>query len=90
MPSVFQRSTSTLLPQEFAANQEMVIRYQEKDYRIWSSVKRNPEENSEARGKDLVIECELNSEETLIIVNNSPIFSFYKWDVEPDPRKKIF
>jgi hypothetical protein len=90
MPAVFQRSISTLLPQEFAANQEIVVRYQEKDYRIWSSVKRTPEENSEARGKDLVIECELNSEETLITVNNSPIFSLCKWNVEPDQKRNIF
>jgi len=90
MPAVFQRTVTKFLPQEFVANQEIVVRHLEKDYRIWSSVKRTPEENSEARGKDLVVECELNSEETLITVNNSPIFSLCKWNVEPDPKRKIF
>ena len=90
MPAVFQRYVSKLLPQEFVANQEIFVHYLKKDYRIWSSVKRTPEENSEARGKDLLIECELNSEETLITVNNSPIFSLCKWNVEPDPKRNIF
>lgn len=90
MPAVFQRTVTKFLPQEFVANQEIVVRHLDKDYRIWSSVKRTAEENSEARGKDLVVECELNSEETLITVNNSPIFSLCKWNVEPDPKRKIF
>jgi hypothetical protein len=90
MPAVFQRTVTKFLPQEFVAKQEIVVRHLEKEYRIWSSVKRTPEENSEARGKDLVVECELNGEETLITVNNSPIFSLCKWNVEPDPKRKIF
>lgn len=90
MPAVFQRTVTKFLPQEFVANQEIFVRHLDQDYRIWSSVKRTPEENSEARGKDLVVECELNSEETLITVNNSPIFSLCKWNVEPDPKRKIF
>lgn len=90
MPAVFQRSVKKFLPQEFVANQDIFVDYMNKNYRIWSSVKRTPEENSESRGKDLVVECELNSEETLITVNNSPIFSLCKWNVEPDPKRNIF
>lgn len=90
MPAVFQRTVTKFLPQEFVANQDIFVDYMNKNYRIWSSVKRTPEVNSESRGKDLVVECELNSEETLITVNNSPIFSLCKWNVEPDPKRKIF
>lgn len=90
MPAVFQRTVTKFLPQEFVANQDIFVDYMNKNYRIWSSVKRTPEVNSESRGKDLVVECELNSEETLITVNNSPIFSLCKWNVEPGPKRKIF
>ncbi|MCK5336957.1 MAG: carboxypeptidase regulatory-like domain-containing protein, partial [Gammaproteobacteria bacterium] len=64
--------------------------YGDKDYRIWSGVKRKSEENSESRGKPLVIECELSSEEQMVIINNSPIFSLCTWDVEPDEQERIF
>lgn len=90
MPAVFQRTVTKFLPQEFVASQEISVQHLDKNYRIWSGVKRTPEENSEARGKDLIVECELSSEESLITVNNSPIFSLCKWNVEPDPKRNIF
>jgi len=87
-PAVFKRTVTKYLPQEFASSQEIIVHYKDKEYRIWSAVKRKPEENIESRGKPLVVQCELNSEETMIKVNNSPIFSLCTWDVVPDkPRK---
>lgn len=90
LPAIFKRTISKYLPQEFAANQEIVVHYNGKEYRIWSGVKRKSEENTESRGKPLRVKCELNSEETMIKVNNSPIFSLCTWDVEPDKRRKAF
>ncbi len=90
MPAVFVRTITKYLPQEFSSSQEIVVHYKNKEYRIWSAVKRKPEENIESRGKPLVVRCELNSEETMIKVNNSPIFSLCTWDVEADKRRKAF
>ena len=89
-PAIFKRTVTKYLPQEFTSNQEIMVLYNGKEYRMWSSVKRQPDENSESRGKPLVVECELNSEEKMIKVNNSPIFSLCTWDVEPDKRRKAF
>lgn len=90
LPAIFKRTVSKYLPQEFAANQQIIVHYNDKEYRIWSGVKRKPDENTESRGKPLDVKCELNSEETMIKVNNSPIFSLCTWDVEPDKRRKAF
>lgn len=89
-PAVFSRTITKYLPQEFAVSQEIVVHYDGKEFRMWSAVKRKPEENTESRGKPLVVECELHREETMIKVNNSPIFSLCTWDVEPDKRRKAF
>ena len=89
-PVVFARSIAKYLPQEFAASQEIIVYYNDKEYTMWSGVKRKPDENSESRGKPLVVKCDLNNEEKLIKVNNSPIFSLCTWDVEPDKKRKAF
>lgn len=89
-PAIFTRTLSKHLPQEFASKQEIIVHINGETYTMWSAVKRTPDENSESRGKPLVVSCELNSEENLIKVNNSPIFSLCTWDVEPDKRRKAF
>lgn len=90
MPAVFQRTITRFLPQEFTATQHIVVHYMGDEYKMWSAVKRDPSENAESKGKNLIVTCELNSEESLIKVNNSPIFTLCKWDVEPDKKRKIF
>jgi len=89
-PAIFTRTITKHLPQEFVSNQSIIVHYQGKEYPLWSAVKRKPDENSESRGKPLVVACELNREESIIKVNNSPIFSVCTWDVEPDKRRKAF
>jgi len=86
----FTHSLANMLPQEFAAKQVIWVHYNDNEYKIWSGVKRKPEENIESRGKPLVVECELNSEKSVIEVNNSPIISMCTWDVEPDKQRKVF
>lgn len=86
----FVRALTNVLPQEFAAKQVIWVHYKGYEYKMWSGVKRKPEENIESRGKSLVVECELNSEKTVVEVNNSPIISLCTWDVEPDEKRKVF
>lgn len=80
----FARTIGESLPQEFTAKQVMWVHYKVQEYKIWSGVKCKPEENIESRGKSLVVECKLNSEKNVIEVNDSPIISLCKWNVEPD------
>ena len=87
---ISKRTVAKLLPQEFVVSQQLIVDYEGKRYEIWNGIKRNSDENSESRGKPLVVACELNSEEKYIKVNNSPIFSLCSWDVEPDPKEDIF
>lgn len=90
LPAVFKRTLKKHLPQEFASNQDIVVHHDGEEYRIWSAVKRTPDENSESRGKPLIVSCELTSKESMIMVNKSPIFSLCTWDVEPDPQESVF
>lgn len=84
-PAMYERTITKFLPQEFVASQTIIVYYQGQQYEMWSAVKRKPEENVESRGNPLVVTCELNSEQTSIMVNGSPIHSLCSWDVEPDP-----
>ena len=83
-PAMFERTITKFLPQEFVAAQKVVVIHDDKDYKIWSSIKRNSAENVEAKGKPLIVTCELNSEERSIVVDRVPIHSLCVWDVEPD------
>jgi hypothetical protein len=84
MPAVFQQTLTTFLPQEFVAKQDIVVQYNGNSYDIWSGVKRTPEENAEARGKALSVQCELNAEKQFKQVNNSPYISRCIWAAQPD------
>ena len=89
-PAVFERTITKYLPQEFVVAQTIVAHHNNKEYKLWSGVKRSEEENSESKGNSLIVQCELNSEENYLKVNGSPIFSLCTWDVEPDPKSKVF
>lgn len=84
MPAVFQRTVTKFLPQEFVVKQDITVRYQDKDYDIWSGVKRTPEENAESRGEDLVVFCELTKEKYFKQVNGSPVIGRCTWNAEAD------
>lgn len=89
-PVMLERTITKLLPQEFVASQKIFVYYHDKKYEMWDGIKRTSEENTESRGKPLIVTCELNSEEKGIVVNGSPIHSLCTWDVEPDPKMKYF
>ncbi len=84
-PPMYERSIAKFLPMEFVASQEIEVEYKGKTYRLWSGVKRKPEENTESRGKPLIVQCDLNNERYLKEVNSTPIISMCTWDAEPDP-----
>lgn len=84
-PAVYERTISKFLPQEFVARQEITAHYAGEKKEIWWGVKRQMEENSEARGKPLVVTCELNSEEKTVMIGSTSIHSLCVWDVESDP-----
>ena len=85
----FTRTITKFLPQEFVARQVIWVRYNGNEYKMWSGVKREPEENIESRGNPLVVECELNSETNVKKVNNSPIISLCTWDAKADEKPDI-
>jgi hypothetical protein len=85
-PAVFERTMTKFLPQEFVASQKIIVLYDGKEYELWNGVKRKPEENTESRGKPLIVKCELGAERNYKRINGSPIFSLCDWDVEPDPK----
>ncbi|MGN0920181.1 MAG: DUF6795 domain-containing protein [Cellvibrio sp.] len=87
LPPIFERTVTKLLPMEFVASQSIFVTDDGVEYDIWYSVKRDPAENTEARGKPLKVTCELNSETVGILVEGVGILSKCTWDVEPDAPK---
>lgn len=87
-PAIYERSITKFLPQEFVAKQDITAHYNGQEIKVWDGIKRKPEENVESRGKPLLVECELLTEEKLIIVNNGPIHSRCIWNVEPDASRR--
>ncbi len=88
-PAMYERSIAKFLPMEFVASQEIRVEYKGQTYKLWSGVKRKPEENTESRGKPLVVQCQLEMVDSeYISVDGSKFFTLCTWDVEGDPPKK--
>lgn len=88
-PPMYERSIAKFLPMEFVASQEIMVVYKGQSYKLWTGVKRKPEENTESRGNPLIVQCDLNTERDLKEVNSTPIISMCTWDAEPDPLINI-
>lgn len=84
LPPMFERTVTKLLPMEFVTLQRINVIDGEEQYEIWRSIKRDPKENTEARGKKLEVVCEMLQEEKGIIVDGVVIHSKCTWDVEVD------
>ncbi|MCX2795565.1 carboxypeptidase regulatory-like domain-containing protein [Microbulbifer thermotolerans] len=84
MPALFERSVMSLLPQEFVVGQLIVVTVNGEDYVIWDGVKRKKEENSEARGKPLIVTCDITDELNAIMVDGQNFVTKCNWDVVPD------
>ena len=59
---MYQRSVLKLLPAEFVAHQRLLIEHLGQEVLMWSTTKRNTEENAELNGKPLKFSCELTDE----------------------------
>ncbi|AMX01398.1 DUF6795 domain-containing protein [Microbulbifer thermotolerans] len=90
MPALFERSVMSLLPQEFVVGQLIVVTVNGEDHTIWDGVKRKKEENSEARGKPLIVTCDISDELHVIEVDGQPFVTKCNWDVVPDIVDKGF
>ena len=87
MPPLYDRNIiGKFLPMEFVSSQTIVVSYQGRDYKLWGGIKRNREENSEARGERLIVECILDAESEMIEIDGGVYETKCKWDVEPDPK----
>ncbi|APR68910.1 hypothetical protein CN03_16330 [Thalassolituus oleivorans] len=85
LPAVFDQSfLGKFLPGEFVAPQQIFVTYEGEEYKIWAGVKRTREENAEARGDELAVQCQLDSEPQAISVNGSFYFTQCNWGVETD------
>lgn len=86
LPAVIQRKLiPNIIPAEFVVPSLIFVTYQGKEYKIWSSTKREPEINTENRGRPLVVQCELTADERVFGINSSPFITTCIWDVEVDP-----
>lgn len=90
MPGIYERHIVNFLPQEFVVGQLINVSFNDKEYKIWSGVKRKWEENAESRGKPLVVTCELTQEDEVINVDRQPFIAKCKWDVDPNIKADIF
>src|SRR5690554_5318231 len=88
MPAVTQRKfVQKIFPMEFMVPSVIFVTYQGQEYKVWSSTKREPEKNTENRGKPLVVQCELSADERVFGVNSSPFITICDWGVKVDPPK---
>jgi len=60
--AVFVRSLAKYMPVEAVIQQEIIIENNKEEYKGWSSVKRNFDENGELAGREINILCELTNE----------------------------
>src|SRR5690554_4888133 len=88
MPAVTQRKfVQKIFPMEFVVPSVIFVTYQGQEYKVWSSTKREPEKNTENRGKPLVVQCELSADERVFGVNGSFFTTLCDWGVKVDPPK---
>ena len=74
------------LPMQFVVNQKITAYKDDVEYLVWEATTMNSTANYEARGKPLVVSCELSlEEESYIKINGALIYGHCTWDVEPDP-----
>jgi hypothetical protein len=84
LPAIFTKTMAKYLPQEFVAGQKISVVLDGEEYEIWEGVKRYPEENVEARGMPIVVECELKRDKELYMVDGQAFYTNCTWDVETD------
>ena len=86
VPVVYMYSfLGQFLPMEFVASDRLSVMYEGKLFEFWHAVRRQPNENVEARGKPVNLLCSVDQEVSRIEINSNLVQSYCTWDVEPDP-----
>lgn len=62
LPAVYESSAMRFLPIELVIAQGLYVVIDGEEIRFWSNSKRNPEENSEFKGRPISLYCDLNNE----------------------------
>lgn len=62
-PAVFELSLTRFLPMELVIGQGLYVVVDGEERQFWSNAKRHPEENSELRGRQMILLCELSNKE---------------------------
>lgn len=84
LPAMYEANLDQINPEDLVVGQEVIVEYQGRRYPLWSAAKRNPQENSEARGGELEVECDLAGLNQLVQIDGQPIFTPCRWNVQPD------
>ncbi len=86
-PAIFRTNIAGMfLPMQFVVAQEIKAYKDDIEYLVWGAATMDSTANYEARGKPLVVSCELSLEEEIVIaINRNVIVSRCMWDVEQDP-----
>ena len=90
MPPLYDRNiVGEFLPMEFVCSQTINVSYKAQAFDIWYGIKRDRAENSDSRGKPLIVACEILSEEKVTHIDGSSYSTTCIWDVESDPAWEI-
>ncbi|WP_281648386.1 DUF6795 domain-containing protein [Parendozoicomonas sp. Alg238-R29] len=84
LPAAYVRTIAKFLPQQFVVGQTLTVVVNDTPHQIWRGFKTKADENSEAKGKPLVVQCELTAEKSAIRINGDTFITKCTWDVEPD------
>lgn len=60
-PAAYESSIMRMLPIEIVIGQELFVKVEGEEKRIWVHAKRSPDPNSELKGRSLNLSCELSN-----------------------------
>lgn len=79
-PAVFESSLTRMLPVELVIAQGLYVMVDGVEKKIWSSSKREPEENAEFNGQPIAMRCELSREMKIYRKASSVMSTLCTWE----------
>lgn len=79
-PAIFERSITRFFPSELIIGQALYVIVEGEEQKFWSHAKRQPEENSEFKGKPISLICELTNESKLHEEFGSAMLTLCTWE----------
>jgi len=80
LPAIFEFSLTRWLPVELVISQGLYMVVGGVERKIWSSAKREPEENAEFSGRPISMVCEMTQEMKLHRESGSPMNTLCTWE----------